>query len=49
MVQMGSYIDVSTAVAEIVDNSQLHLDLFVYEKDLPKLKKQPAHSFYTHQ
>lgn len=37
-VQMGSYIDVSTAVAEIVDNSQLHLDLFVYEKDLPKLK-----------
>jgi cobalt-zinc-cadmium efflux system membrane fusion protein len=38
MVQMGSYVDVSTAVAEIVDNSQLHLDLFVYEKDLPKLK-----------
>lgn len=38
MVQIGSYTDVSTAVAEIVDNSQLHLDLFVYEKDLPKLK-----------
>jgi membrane fusion protein, heavy metal efflux system len=38
MVQIGSYVDVSTAVAEIVDNSQLHLDLFVYEKDLPKLK-----------
>ncbi|OSZ77179.1 efflux transporter periplasmic adaptor subunit [Chitinophagaceae bacterium IBVUCB2] len=38
MVKMGSYVDVSTAVAEIVDNSQLHLDLFVYEKDLPKLK-----------
>lgn len=38
MVQMGSYVDVSTAVAEIVDNSQLHLDLFVYEKDLAKLK-----------
>lgn len=37
-VQMGSYVDVSTAVAEIVDNSQLHLDLFVYEKDMPKLK-----------
>jgi cobalt-zinc-cadmium efflux system membrane fusion protein len=36
--QIGSYIDASTAVAEIVDNSQLHLDLFVYEKDLPKLK-----------
>ena len=38
MVKMGSYIDLSTPVAEIVDNSQLHLDLFVYEKDLPKLK-----------
>ncbi|WEK34064.1 MAG: efflux RND transporter periplasmic adaptor subunit [Candidatus Pseudobacter hemicellulosilyticus] len=37
-VKMGSYVDVSTPVAEVVDNSQLHLDLFVYEKDLPKLK-----------
>ena len=38
IVKMGSYVDVSTPVAEIIDNSQLHLDLFVYEKDLPKLK-----------
>lgn len=37
-VKIGSYIDLTTTVAEIVDNSQLHLDLFVYEKDLPKLK-----------
>ncbi len=37
-VEMGAYIDVTTTVAEIVDNSQLHLDLFIYEKDLPKLK-----------
>lgn len=37
-VEIGSYIDVSTPIAEIVDNSQLHLDLFVYEKDLSKLK-----------
>jgi len=37
-VKIGSYVDVTTVVAEIVDNSQLHLDLFVYEKDLPKLK-----------
>lgn len=37
-VKIGSYVDVSTPVAEIVDNSQLHLDLFVYEKDLSKLK-----------
>lgn len=43
-VQMGSYIDISTVVAEIVDNSQLHLDLYIYEKDLPKLSnKQIIH------
>jgi RND family efflux transporter MFP subunit len=39
MVKIGSYVDLSTVVAEIVDNSQLHLDLFVYEKDLHMLKK----------
>lgn len=38
MVKMGSYIDLTTPIAEIVDNSQLHLDLFVFEKDLSKLK-----------
>ena len=37
-VKMGSYVDLTTEVAEIVDNSQLHLDLSVYEKDLPSLK-----------
>lgn len=44
-VKMGSYIDVSTPVAEVVDNSQLHLDLFVYEKDLPKLKNNQVIHF----
>lgn len=44
-VNLGSYVDVSTPVAEIVDNSQLHLDLFVYEKDLPKLKKNQVIHF----
>ena len=38
MAKIGSYVDVSAPVAEIVDNGQLHLDLQVYEKDLPKLK-----------
>ena len=38
MVKMGSYVDLSTVIAEIVDNGQLHLDLFVYERDLSKLK-----------
>jgi RND family efflux transporter MFP subunit len=36
--QLGSNVDVSTPIAEIVNNSQLHLDLYVYEKDLSKLK-----------
>ncbi len=38
MVKIGSYLDMNTPVAEIVDNSQLHLDLFVYEQDLPRLR-----------
>lgn len=47
-VKMGSYVDVTTVVAEVVDNSRLHLDLFVYEKDLPKLKnKQTIHFTVT--
>jgi cobalt-zinc-cadmium efflux system membrane fusion protein len=37
LVKIGSYVDPSNVIAEIVDNSQLHLDLFVYEKDLYKL------------
>jgi cobalt-zinc-cadmium efflux system membrane fusion protein len=45
MVKMGSYIDLSTVIAEVVDNSQLHLDLFVYEKDLPKLKNNQTIHF----
>ncbi len=45
MVKMGSYVDVTTVVAEIVDNRQLHLDLFVYEKDLSKLKNNQTIHF----
>ncbi|MGB3155151.1 MAG: efflux RND transporter periplasmic adaptor subunit [Chitinophagaceae bacterium] len=45
LVKMGSYVDVTTVVAEVVDNSQLHLDLFVYEKDLPKLKNNQTIHF----
>lgn len=36
--KIGSYVDVSSPVAEIVDNGSLHLDLNVFEKDLPLLK-----------
>jgi len=38
LAKIGSYVDVSSPVAEIVDNNQLHLDLNVFEKDLPMLK-----------
>lgn len=38
LVNIGSFVDANNPIAEIVDNSQLHLDLYVYEKDLPKLK-----------
>lgn len=36
--QIGSYVDLSSPVAEIIDNGSLHLDLQVFEKDLPKMK-----------
>jgi RND family efflux transporter MFP subunit len=36
--KIGSYVDVSSPLAEIVDNSSLHLDLNIFEKDLPMLK-----------
>lgn len=43
--QIGSPVDQSTPIAEIVNNSQLHLDLFVYEKDLPRLHKNQVIHF----
>jgi len=36
--KIGSYVDVASPVAEIVDNRSLHLDLQVFEKDLPMMK-----------
>lgn len=36
--QIGSYVDVSSPVAEIIDNSSIHLDLQIFETDLPKMK-----------
>lgn len=39
MVNIGSFVEANNPVATIVDNSQLHLDLYVYEKDLSKLKE----------
>src|SRR5690554_4277685 len=36
--KIGSYVDVSSPIAELVENSALHLDLQVYEKDIPLIK-----------
>ncbi|MBL7718950.1 MAG: efflux RND transporter periplasmic adaptor subunit [Flavipsychrobacter sp.] len=35
--QIGSNIDANSSIAQIINNSELHLDLFVYEKDLPQV------------
>lgn len=44
-VKIGSYVDTNTPILDLVDNSQLHLDLFVYEKDLAKLKENQTIHF----
>jgi len=35
LAQIGSNVTISAPIAEVVNNSRLHLDLNVYEKDLP--------------
>jgi len=35
---IGSYTDAASPIAEVVDNSFLHLDLQVFEKDLPLIR-----------
>ena len=46
--QIGSDVNPSTPIAGIVNNAPLHLDLFVFEKDLPKVKdKQTIHFTLT--
>lgn len=44
-VKIGSYVDTNTPILDLVDNSQLHLDLFVYEKDLSKLRQNQTIHF----
>ncbi len=45
MVNLGAHVDTEIPIAEIVDNSQLHLDLYVYEKDLPLVRKNQSIDF----
>lgn len=43
--KVGSYVDVSSPVAEIVDNDAVHLDLYIFEKDLPSIRVGQAVNF----
>lgn len=43
--KIGSYVDVSSPVVEIVDNGLLHLDLQVFERDLPLIKEGQVVNF----
>ncbi len=45
LVNIGASVDASTPIAEVVDNSQLHLDLFLYEKDLLYIGKGQTVNF----
>ncbi len=38
-VRKGAYVSPATEIAEIIDNSHLHLELNVYEKDISRLEK----------
>ncbi|HUM46329.1 MAG TPA: efflux RND transporter periplasmic adaptor subunit [Chitinophagales bacterium] len=38
-INIGSNIETSKSLMEIVDNSRLHVDLFVFEQDLSKVKE----------
>lgn len=38
-INIGTAVEVGKPLFSIVDNSEIHLDLLVYEKDLPKVKE----------
>jgi len=42
--QIGSNVDMASPIAEIVSNAALHLDIYVYEKDLGKV--QPGQTIH---
>lgn len=39
LAQIGSNVNATAPIANIVNNTQMHLDIFVYEKDLSKIKE----------
>lgn len=44
--QIGSYVDIASPILDVIDNNSLHLDLQVFEKDLPKIKVGQVVHFY---
>ncbi len=38
-IKMGQYVEPKETLFEIVDNHHIHIDLMVYEQDVPKIKK----------
>lgn len=44
-VTKGSYVAPATAILEIIDNSHIHLELSVFEKDIMKVKKDQNITF----
>jgi cobalt-zinc-cadmium efflux system membrane fusion protein len=49
-VNIGSSVEVGKPLFSIMDNSEMHVDLLVYEQDLPKVKEgQTVHFVLTNQ
>lgn len=44
-VNIGSSLTATDVIMDVVDNAQLHLDVFVFEQDLPSVKKGQHISF----
>ena len=44
-VNIGSYVEPSDIIMDVIDNSHLHLDLFIFEQDLPKINKDQKVTF----
>ncbi len=44
-VNRGSYVSPSSIIMEIIDNSHIHLELSVFEKDILKIKKEQEINF----
>ncbi len=38
-VSKGTYVSPATSILEIIDNNHIHIELFVFEKDIMKIKK----------